>query len=142
MFDLNAFLCPKVARKYPKTTKERSLSVFAIRREWHNVFDYLPKTIELMNNQTNLVFEDFLEWAERKKISMDWKLHLYVLHWLNIYRKWNHVLKNIHHREFLLASLSRWSSNHMDDRNIAGMVICSLFSEVPLAIGILRKKRI
>ncbi len=141
MFDLKSFICPQIARKYPEFSKERALATFALRRQWHLIFDDLPHVIQLMNGKIDAVFDDFLVWAEKRKLTMDWKLHLYVLYWLNTHTQWHVLLKEIHHREFILASLSRWGSNYMDNRNIVGMIACSSFLEAPLVIGMLKKRQ-
>lgn len=139
MFDLESFLCPHTAKKHPEFSKERALATLALRRQWHLIFDDLPNVTQLMNDKVDAVFDEFLVWAKIRKLNMDWKLHLFMLYWLNTHTKWHALLKELHHREFILASLSRWGSNYIDNRNVVGMIVCSVFLETPLVLGMLKK---
>lgn len=141
MFNLNAFLSPKLAREYPENSKERSICSSAIKVQWHVIFDDLPNLIDSIGEESGILLESFLEWSDEKNLSMDWKLHLYMLYWIKQKSGWSKKIEEIHHREFLAASLFRWASNNMDDRDINGIIVSSVFTGERITMGIFRTKK-
>jgi hypothetical protein len=78
-----------------------------IRVLWHQLFDPLPKVSEFLGADLNSVFEEFLEFSNRYKLSLDWKICLYFFEFLaekNILSSSDQSLV----LELLAAGASRW----------------------------------
>lgn len=136
MLNLQAFLNPNIGKKYNVISNEHALVLFAIRRLWHLIFDSIPSMLKVLGEDVNLFFENFLAWAEDKKLSMDWKLHLHLLHWAIFCSNFKENINFLHHRECILASTTRWSANHMDDRNMKSLLVCSIFSKISFVVQV------
>lgn len=118
---LEAFLSPTSCKNdFSEPTKERSFFEVSYRLIWHLLFDHCHQVRKLYGNN-KLIFEKFLDEIYEKKISIDWKLHLYFLHYLEKQDFSKEKFPQDLSSELMICSVQKWVQN--DKTMTEGMAI-------------------
>lgn len=130
--DYNVYLSPSLIRELPQSN-EKALSLLALRKLWHTIFDITPKTAALSSNATDLI-NDFLMFANKGGLSMDWTLHFHLLDWLYRHSKYKTTLALPHILELMTASAVSWVKDIISYPTARGILLASSYDE-KIAIG-------
>jgi|SRR3990167_150313 len=132
------FLSPILAQRLPEGSKKKALSLLALRKLWHLIFDLAPTTVQLLQDTTRPL-NNFLTFAHGKHYSMNWTLHLYLLDWLYHDAEFRQKLKTPIILELMSAAALRWSVDVMSYPRVKGILLATSYSE-KIVIGCWRSK--
>lgn len=89
------------------------------------VFGRAPLTIAMLGNRCDAVLSEFVEWADKQRLTYGWSLSVHLLSWLSQQSEWSSRLSDEIKKELLQAAAHRWSLNGMDDMTAQGLLLRS-----------------
>ncbi len=139
--DLHTYLLPKSANQLEINSTEKALASLSLRRIWHAVFDLCPNLLSQFQTDNKIMFDAFLLWADKHRLSMKWSLHVHLLRWLSENSLWKMKITLVHKKELLVASALRWAFAVTEDVDAKGLIIVSPILE-NLAVRVWRSEQL
>jgi uncharacterized repeat protein (TIGR04061 family) len=88
---------------------------------WHTLFDVCPALLKLDPPDGTALFRDFMRWAYRQRIPLNWTFHLQVCRWL-LESDYRQQIDEEHIEALMIASAARWVVS--DDSAALGVALC------------------
>lgn len=107
--DLDSCFSPAAARALPLDSVERAVAVLSLRNLWHTVFDTCPTLLAAAPPDGRAILDPFLDEVVTRDCTMNWTLHVHLLHWLTRSADFGRLATERVIEELLAAAAARWS---------------------------------
>ncbi len=87
---------------------------------WHTLFDVCPALLKLDPPDGTRIFREFMTWAYRRQVTLNWTFHLQVCRWL-LESGYRYRIDEEHIETLMIASAARWVVS--DDSQALGVVL-------------------
>jgi len=118
------------------TAEQQALADFAVRVNWHQIFDTAPNLETLSGNMASGLLRDFLSHCDKQNIPLDWLKHVRLLEWLEKHGTYKAFFNQMIKLECLIATASSWAANFYQDMGTNRLVLSEMHTT--LAIGVTR----
>jgi len=116
--NLETHLNPDKARSaYKVGTANYHIASLALRSLWHVIYDPCQKLLALDSPSGKAILDEFLDYADSCRYTMEWDMHLQLLDWLSQHDVWSKNITPEIAKELMIASGIRWANTPMSHKN-------------------------